>query len=342
MNDNNKLSYMEQFSINYELVRFKDSDDKDFQDALKIYCSSTPHDQKTNSSEIVYWVDNQKKFRIRELFFFGLKANGVVVGYAELAYVKKERILIIDYINLDPNYRSNNNFYAFYALIINYINNESIDYDYITKEILCRYNETHIHKEDVSLYELENFKVVNGLYIQPQLERNNAESSKESLIMLYTRAGLNPIIKKEAYLHIIEVLYDYYYCWDKPFLSDDECVLSKNRAKTNLTAINKSITNDAVTLNGYPFKFSSSSNGTEIPSKSRKDLLLASFFLILFVALIVSVLYFLNQYGYDTKAVLVVGIPFMLCFILALVILDKSYLKTFRKIPILQIFGLLK
>ena len=223
---------MGQFSIKYELVRFKSSNDNDFQESLKIYRSSTPHEQKTNSSEIVYWVDNQREFGIGELFFFGLKVNGVVVGYAELAYVKKERILIIDYINLDQNYRSNNNFYTFYALIINYINNESIDYDYITKEILCRYNETHIHKEDVSLYELENFKVVNGLYIQPQLERNNIESVKESLIMLYTRAGLCPVLKKDAYLHIVEVIYDYYYCWDKPFLNDGECVLSKKRAET--------------------------------------------------------------------------------------------------------------
>ena len=117
---------MGQFSINYELVRLKDSSDKDFQNALKIYRSSTPHEQKTNSSEIVYWVDNQREFGIGELFFFGLKVNGVVVGYAELAYVKNERVLIIDYINLDQNYRSNSNFYTFYALIINYINNRPI------------------------------------------------------------------------------------------------------------------------------------------------------------------------------------------------------------------------
>ncbi len=333
---------MGHFSIKYELVRFNSSDDKDFRDALKIYCSSTPHEQKTNSSEIVSWVDNQKEFKIGELFFFGLKANGVVVGYAELAYVKKERILVIDYINLDPNYRYNSNFYSFYALIINYVNNESIDYDYITKEILCRYNETHIHREDVSLYELENFKVVNGLYIQPQLERNNAESSKESLIMLYTRAGLSPIIKKEAYLHIVEVLYAYYYCWDKPFLSDDECVLSKKRAETNLTAINKNITNDAVTLNGYPFKFSSSTNGTEIPAKNRNNFVLAIIFLVVFVALVLSVLFFLSQYGFDTKAVVSIGVSLALCFILALVVLDKDNLKILKKISILQIFGLLK
>ncbi len=333
---------MGQFSIKYELVRFKSSDDKDFQDSLRIYRSSTPHEQKTNSSEIVYWVDNQREFGIGELFFFGIKANGVVVGYAELAYVKKERILIIDYINLDQNYRSNNNFYTFYALIINYINNESIDYDYITKEILCRYNETHIHKEDVSLYELENFKVVNGLYIQPQLERNNIESIKESLIMLYTRAGLCPVLKKDAYLHIVEVIYDYYYCWDKPFLNNGECVLSKKRAETNLTAINKSITNDAVTLNGYPFKFSSSTNGTEIPAKNRNNFVLAIIFLVIFVALVLSVLYFLSQYGYDTKAVVSIGIPLALCFILALVVLDKDNLKILKKTSILQIFGLLK
>ena len=333
---------MGQFSINYELIRFRKSTDLDFQNALKIYRSSTPHEQKTNTSEIVYWVDHLGDFNTGELFFFGLKANNVVVGYAELAYVKKERILIIDYINLDQNYKSNSHFYAFYTLIINYINNEAIDYDYITKEVLCRYNEAHIHKEDVSLYELENFKVVNGLYIQPQLEKNNVESIKEALIMLYIRAGLCPVLKKDAYLHIIEVIYDYYYSWDKPFLNDDERVLSKKRAESNIESINKSISNNSVTLNGYPFKFSSSANGTEIPSKKRRIFLLALVFLIIFVALILSVLYFLKQYGYEIKAIVSIGIPLVLCFLLALIILDKDNLTTIKKISILQLFGLLK
>lgn len=333
---------MGQFIINYELLRFRKSTDKDFLDALRIYCSSTPHEQKTNSSEIIYWVDHQSNFDAGELFFFGLKTNGVVVGYAELAYVKEERILIIDYVNLEQNYKSNSHFYAFYTLIVNYINNESIDYDYITKEVLCRYNETHIHKEDVSLYELENFKVVNGLYIQPLLERNNVESIKEALIMLYTRAGLCPVLKKDAYLHIIEVIYNYYYCWDREFLNDDERASSKKQAEENLVAISKSITNDTVTLNGYPFKFSSSANGIEIPSKKSRNFILALIFLIIFVALVISVLYFLSQYGFETKAVVTISIPFILCFSLALIMLDKDNLKVFRKISILQLFGLLK
>lgn len=333
---------MGQFIINYELLRFRKSTDKDFMDALRIYRSSTPHEQKTNSSEIIYWVDHQNSFGPGELFFFGLKANGVVVGYAELSYVKEERILIIDYINLEQNYKSNSHFYAFYTLIINYVNNESIDYDYITKEVLCRYNETHIHKEDISLYELENFKVVNGLYIQPLLERNNVESIKEALIMLYTRAGLCQILKKDAYLHIVEVIYNYYYCWDREFLNDDERVSSKKQSEENLVTISNSITNDTVTLNGYPFKFSSSANGTEIPSKKSRNFILALIFLIIFVALVISVLYFLSQYGFETKAVVTISIPFILCFSLALIVLDKDNLKVFRKISILQLFGLLK
>ena len=112
--------YMGEFSIKYELVKFERSNDPAFQNAIKIYLSTTPHDQKTNSSEIVQWVDEQSHFKVGELFFFGLKVNDVVVGYAELAYVKKDRILIIDYINLEKSYRSNSNFYAFYTLIIDY------------------------------------------------------------------------------------------------------------------------------------------------------------------------------------------------------------------------------
>ncbi len=50
---------MGQFSINYELVRFKRYTDSGFPEASDIYRRSTPRDQKTNLREINYWVDEQ-------------------------------------------------------------------------------------------------------------------------------------------------------------------------------------------------------------------------------------------------------------------------------------------
>ena len=324
--------YMGEFSIKYELVKFERSNDPAFQNAIKIYLSTTPHDQKTNSSEIVQWVDEQSHFKVGELFFFGLKVNDVVVGYAELAYVKKDRILIIDYINLEKSYRSNSNFYAFYTLIIDYINKKSIDYDYITKEILCRYNETHIHKEDVSLYELENFKVVNGLYIQPQLERNNVESSKESLIMLYTRAGLSPVLKKDEYLHIVEVIYDYYYCWDKPFLTDEERKSSRELAQKNLNVISENISAQGVTLNGYPFTYSTSTNGTGIPSKNKNVLMYGFLNLFMFVVLFLIVIYLLYLFKLNLKYTIILLLLLLAIYLASLVILDRTNIAIVKKL----------
>ncbi|MCC8145865.1 MAG: hypothetical protein LIO93_05375, partial [Bacteroidales bacterium] len=122
MDDNYLLSTTAEF-MRYELLRFNSSNDQYFYEALKIYQQSIPHEQKTNSSEIVYWVDNLGTFKEGELFFFGLLLNNKIIGYAEIAFIKNNRILIIDYIVLDPIYKSNSAFYSFYSLIIKYFDN---------------------------------------------------------------------------------------------------------------------------------------------------------------------------------------------------------------------------
>ena len=61
---------MNNSSITYELLRFKNSSDEQFLEAMEVYRKTTSHDQKTDIKEITYWVDNLKQFEIGELFFF--------------------------------------------------------------------------------------------------------------------------------------------------------------------------------------------------------------------------------------------------------------------------------
>ena len=268
---------MNNSSITYELLRFKNSSDEQFLDAMEVYRKTTSHDQKTDIKEITYWVDNLKQFEIGELFFFGLKANGLVIGYAELAYIKQERILIIDYINIASEYRTNSSFYSFYSLIMNYMDQNNCDYDYITIEILSKYGNKPIRNEEVCQYELENFKMVNTLYIQPLLETHNDESSTEALIMIYTRAGESYQLKKETFLHIVDTIYNYYLYWDSKVCDIKE--LTKRGAlkdvNTNLKNeeyLQKKVEEQEKMLNEYEHKNSEIKKNLEDLNKENKEI----------------------------------------------------------------------
>jgi len=68
--------------------------------------------------------------------------------------------------------------YSFYSLIIGHINDARLDYNFITKEILCRYDETQRYLTDIRMCELEEFKVANCLYIHPQLGKIMSKEKK--------------------------------------------------------------------------------------------------------------------------------------------------------------------
>ena len=327
---------MGKFSINYELIRFNNASDNEFHEASEIYRRTTPRDQKTNVREINYWVDHCKKFAMGELFFFGLKANNLVIGYAELAYIKQERLLIIDYINLDPDYKSNSNFYSFYMLIVNYMDNHGIDYDYITKEIFRKSKEEEIRREDVRQYELENFKVINSLYIQPQLETINVESMRDALIMLYTRASNKSELKKAEYLHIVQVLYDYYLCWDKKVCNSKEFYDRSKKAESNIKKIAESIVDDEVILNGYPLDCSSNMYVTKIPKKRQNAFLVSVGCIIGFVTLLLVILYVSYLINFGIHAIIALGSLLILVFLLIYIIRDPDSLKHLKSIPIIR------
>ncbi len=333
---------MNNSSITYELLRFKNSSDEQFLEAMEVYRKTTSHDQKTDIKEITYWVDNLKQFEIGELFFFGLKANGLVIGYAELAYIKQERILIIDYINIASEYRTNSSFYSFYSLIMNYMDQNNCDYDYITIEILSKYGNKPIRNEEVCQYELENFKMVNTLYIQPLLETHNDESSTEALIMIYTRAGESYQLKKETFLHIVDTIYNYYLYWDSKVCDIKELTKRGALKDVNTNSIRESINDDYIVLTGCPLNALARANLNKIPPKRSNTLWIALLCCLIIVGLVLGILYLLKMMDYEINSLITIGVFILIIFLLLLILIDKSILKTLKKIPIFSALSALK
>jgi len=332
--------------VKYELIRFKSSKEPYFYDALKIYSNSIDYEQKTNTSEITYWVNNLNEFKKGEILLFALISNNIVIGFAELSYIQEERILIIDYITISESYRSNSAFYSFYSLIIGYINDAGLDYNFITKEILCRYDETQRYLTDIRMYELEDFKVANCLYIQPQLEKNNAESEKEALIMIYQKANINNILKKETYIHIISYIYNYYCEWDTPFFRSHDEKLSyldkhKNYLNKIITTLNEQST---ITLNGYPYKLSVSADGSNIPNAKKNRVI--SHALVqtscLFI-LVLMILFFAKELNVELTTIALVSVAVLFVILSFISISDSKAAHIIKKLPLFsKLFELLK
>lgn len=332
------------FDIKYKIMQLTSTKSPEYSEAMKIYIQSIDIAQKTSTNEIGYWINNNNKFPLGDLLFFVLMSNDNVIGYAELSYIKSTRILIIDYILVDDKYNSNSAFYTFYWLIINYLNNANIDYDFMTKEILCKFDNTNLYRSEIKMYELENFKVANCLYIQPQLETNNMESEKEALLMIYQKSIDTHTLKSDTYLSIVETIYMYYQTWDRPFLKDKEESTYYNKYERYLNNISESISvNGYVIMNGYPQKQSSSSNDKSIPSKSVPTIRNALFYTALILIFTIGVLSFSKILNIELATIAIVTVAILFVTLSFIALSDSKAAQIIKSLPIFsKLFALLK
>lgn len=330
-------------NVNYKLMRLVSAKCPEYFEAMRIYTQSVEYIQKTNTSEIKYWIEHCKKFPLGDLFFFVLLSNDNVIGYAELAYIEKSRILLTDYITIDRQYNSNSAFYSFYWLIIDYINKQGLDYDFITKEILCKYDSTNIYLSEIKMYELENFKVANCLYIHPMLEKTNEESEKESLLMIYQKALDSHQIKNNTYVSIVKTVYLYYQAWDDPFieLSEKQDYLKKYERYLNLIT-NAFDNNDYVIMNGYPKKHSYSSDDKSIPSKT-KSIQNALIYTIIVIIIVFVVLFFAKELNVQLTTIALASLAIVFIIFSFVALSDSKAAKIIKELPVFsKLFALLK
>lgn len=133
--------------INFSVKRFTSSKDKDFLKALMIYNDTIPVDTKTSTSEIIYFADHATDQPKREMYFFGLYADGDVVGFVEAGYLLTTKTIIIDYIVLKDSFRLNSIFYPLFSLIQRYFSEHMVDYDYIATEVSTKCPEQSVDTE---------------------------------------------------------------------------------------------------------------------------------------------------------------------------------------------------
>ena len=200
----------------YRIKHFKNAKDRDFLKSMKIYSDYFDPKSMTDINEISLWLDtNYTKFNDR-FYCLGLIINNQVIGYAQFAYFRDERLIFVDYIVIDEKYRRNDTFYIFVYKIKDFIQDEHLMFNYIIAEVVndsgkeTPYNSAILI---IRLLKLCGFGVVKAMYHQPKLGIYNIESDTSAIMMIRTNSDITELesIKKETYIDIVKTVYFKHY-----------------------------------------------------------------------------------------------------------------------------------
>lgn len=214
----------------YMLKRFLNSHDPDFAAALLVYVRNTAPNIRTDTNEIVYWLDKFAATFNDDFYVFGFYADHQLVGYAEAAYFKEQRLIALDYITIDEAYRRNNVFYEFVDHLKRHLEEAHPEYRYGIAEVTYGSGEQYPSQQSrltARLLKLQGFQVVRAPYYQPRLMLNDPESEMQADLLLYSPGPLESI-HVDTYLAIVHTLYyDYYLKW-KSVIPGDSSAYKKH------------------------------------------------------------------------------------------------------------------
>lgn len=230
----------EDIEYRLKIRKIEKSSDADYASALQIYNGTTPYEIKTNTNEITAWLDMKSPSDKFEPLFFVLYFNDKISGFAMMTYIQTQRIVILEYIALAPEYRVNTVFYSYVSLLENYLNLNNYDVSFVINEVSYRRNGEDIDKESQLFSKLlciEGYGKIDALYLTPPLGVNNYESSFDAYLFVKSSGDLHAI-EHQTYVDIVNAIYfDYFLEWYKPFLDTTNIAEYENNLKKSYQKI---------------------------------------------------------------------------------------------------------
>ena len=210
-------------SVKFEIreLHYSKEDEAECEKALRIYRDSTPYDVFTASEQMEHYMKNPlPEGGNRRIYFFGLYCNSELIGFAELAYVKRTGILMLDYLSLKKQYKSKNVVCPLLDLILNQLS--GLDYSYVIAEVSRRNHGKDIDSDSLFFLEMlatDGFYIARAPYYHPILDEN-FESYFKAILLLKPRSNVR-CMRKMTYLDIVKDIYFTHYLeWYKPFKSE--------------------------------------------------------------------------------------------------------------------------
>lgn len=316
----------------YEIRHFKNSGDPELIKALALYSQNIEPALRTDSREIMYWIDKYNKSFEDSFFILGFYLNGVLIGFSEIAYFIKERIIIADYLVIEKQFRKNNTFYEFVQKIEEFLLSKNLSVDYVVVEI-GYYNEEleppEKSKHMIRLLKMAGFSVVKCNYYTPSLGINNYESQMKSVLMLYSLDGTKKI-RKDTFLQIVHAIYfKYNQRWYNAFLDEDQKIEYQKGLNRLLSKIEKDISKkEFIEINGYGGLFSQlpPDSGIFERHKLLKIITGILLFIVCFVLVTAIYLFLKLRFGIDEAALgpIFYTTLFLMIFLFAIIFEKKS------------------
>jgi hypothetical protein len=324
----------DRIKTNFELKVFTSPKDKDFIEALRIYKNNTAPNIRTNTNEITYWLEHyNKSFKNKKLYILGFYLDDKVIGYAEMIYIKKTKILVIDYLTIDKVYRRNGSFYPFVNHIQRLIENESIQIDYVLTEI-CSLKENNEPEDEskylIRLLKMEGFNIIKAPYKQPYLGIDNYESLLNAQLMVWSTLKPNTLQKATYMSFIYSIFYEHYLSWYESFLGQKEFNEYKKQLDLLYNEIEKGIKKNIVEVNGYNLE-NHSKGAPPIPN-STIDLRAVLGLISLIILLTASIAVIVRIFKFTLTTALTIYIISLLSIFAFLSLSSKNAMKIFNKI----------
>lgn len=235
----------------YSIRKINSSKDRDIIKLMRLYSSYIEPTARTDTREILDWLDNSTDDYFKIFAFY---LNETLIGYCQTAYFHFNKILFVDYLVIDENYRGRSYSEFIYSLK-DYFNEKNIEINYFIAEVPYYTNSNQPSLKSITLIRLlkqSGFKVIKADYYQPELGKNK-ESCMQTTLLIYTNDQYLTDIKKETFEDIIKTIYsDHYYKWYSRFFKTEELKIYKAKIDSLYDEITKKIAKKKVIeLNGY-------------------------------------------------------------------------------------------
>lgn len=302
--------------IKCKVRRIKSAADKELVMALKIYQKQINVCIKTDENQILQYL-SRRFVSDREMAFYVLYCNDVVIGYAEIGIFHSSKVFFIDYFVLDNEYQNNAYFYICYNLVIKDLLNikKYSTFKYIIMENYAGDNSSEIFiKKCLSL---ENYKVLDVPYVQPGLDFESSDSivSCKLLIKETSQASTLEYISSSLFLNILKDIYYNHYCeWYSHFFNQSQYDVYRNSVDIQFNKIKEKL-QDKVPIKNYTYincKYFtpnhceySHNNQFNVPHKTNLPMLILFTIvtLILSVGVSIGLLYVLNYWDVSAQII---------------------------------------
>lgn len=329
---------MKDIATTYKLRRFRNSKDKGFVNALSIYTKYFDSKSMTDTNEIIFWLDKDYKDFGDCFYCFGLINDNEIIGYAQLAYFKSEKIVFVDYIAIDDKHRRSDAFFIFIYKIKEFLENEKIQYNHILAEIVIDSHSKEPSNESkilIRLLKICGFGVIKTTYFQPRLGIYNKESDTNAILMVRSNVEESKIefIKKDTFLQFINTIYyKHYKRWYSIY---EETVDEYDKVLQNgYSIIEKDLKKkkEFIAVNGYKHLFEpEKSNNTDSNTNVNKSLIYVIIGLSITVILTFILVLIMTEYKISLYVILLLFILILVSFLGILSIFMQPAHKIFNR-----------